>query len=463
MATQDHQYDLVISHGRVIDPESGFDGVRNVGIVGGTVETIAEDPLRGHEVIEAEGLAVCPGFIDLHSHGQDDENYRLQARDGVTTALELEVGTDDVDRWYAQREGNALINYGASVGHIPVRMSVMKDPGAFLPVGAAAHEPATTEQIAEMARLVRHGLERGALAAGFGMMYTPAASHWEVLEMFRVAGEFGASCHVHMRGHGLTAPNSAIASLEECLAASVVTGAPLHVVHVASTGLGAVPQILQVIQEARARGFDVTTECYPYSAGMTGIEAATFDEGWQDSIGIDYGDLEWAETGERLTEASFASYRETGGWVILHMIPDEIVDTAVGSPLTMIASDGLIQKSKGHPRTSGTYSRILGKYVRERGTLALTDAVRKMSLMPAQRLEARAPAMKKKGRVQAGADADIVVFDPGRVIDTATYQQPTTPPEGITHVLVNGVPVLTGGRLVEGVAPGLGVRAPKAS
>ena len=181
MAIQDDRYDLVISNGRVIDPESGLDAVRNVGITGGAVKAVADGPLPGHETVDATGLVVCPGFIDLHSHGQDDENYRLQAMDGVTSALELEVGTDDLDRWYAEREGTALINYGASVGHIPVRRAVMRDPGDFLPIGDAARRPASAAEIAEMTRMVRRGLERGALAVGFGIMYTrrpPAGRCW---------------------------------------------------------------------------------------------------------------------------------------------------------------------------------------------------------------------------------------------------------------------------------------------
>ena len=132
-------YDLVISGGRLIDPESGLDAVRDVGIEDGTIRAVAVEPLSGRSKIDASGLVVAPGFIDLHSHGQDRENYEVQALDGVTTALELEVGTADVDGWYAAREGRTLINHGASVGHIPARIEIMRDPGDFLPVGDAAH------------------------------------------------------------------------------------------------------------------------------------------------------------------------------------------------------------------------------------------------------------------------------------------------------------------------------------
>lgn len=280
-------YDVVILHGRVIDPASKLDAVRNIGIDKGTVQVITSEQIDGRIVVDARGLIVSPGFIDLHQHGQDQENYKYKAMDGVTTALELEVGTADVDRWYAQREGKALINYGASVGHIPVRMSTMRDPGLFLPSGDAAYKAASDAEVENLKREVERGLKRGALGVGFGINYTAAASRWEILEMFRVAARVGAPCFVHMRYAGLKEPTNSVAALEEVISAAAITGAPLHVVHITSMGLRATPLLLQMVAEARARGLDITTECYPYTATQTLIESAIYGEGWQEALGID--------------------------------------------------------------------------------------------------------------------------------------------------------------------------------
>jgi N-acyl-D-aspartate/D-glutamate deacylase len=454
-------YDVVIAKGTVMDPESGLNAMRYVGIRGGKIAAISESPLNGKSTIDANGLTVAPGFIDLHEHGQEPRNYQFQAHDGVTTSLELEVGTDDVAKWYAAREGKSLINYGVSVGHIPVRMKVMHDPGGFLPTGDAAHRAATTEELAAIRAAMEGGFRQGALAEGMGINYTAAATHSEIVEMFAVAAQYGASVHVHLRYAGVKEPASGLAALEEVIAAAAASGAPLHVVHVTSMGLRDTPELLAMIAGARRRGLDVTTECYPYTAGSTALQSAVFDPGWQESQAITYKDLQWAETGERLTAETFEKYRKQGGIVVIHAIPEEAALAAVSDPIVMIASDGLmITGAKVHPRGQGTYSRVLGHYVREEHALDLMTALKKMTLMPAQRLENRAPAFKNKGRIRAGADADITVFDAARVIDKATFDDPLQYSDGIQFVLVNGVPVVKDGRLVDGLFPGRAARAP---
>ena len=417
----------------------------------GTIAAISSDRLTGRATIDAAGLVVSPGFIDLHAHGQTPETYAFQARDGVTTALELEVGTANVAEWYGERKAGRLINYGVSIGHIPVRMAVLRDPGKFLPTGDGAHKAASPSEIQSIAQRIADGLKNGAVSIGAGFPYTPAASEEELLAVFRVAAGSRAPIHVHIR--------RGVAGLDEALKLAAATKAPLHVVHINSSGVEATREMLQMITDARNRGMDVTTEAYPYAAGMTEIQSANLDE-YQNASDDRIARLEWPRTGERLTRETFEKYRKTGGPVVLHTNTEEMVTVAIRSPLTMIASDAYWEDGTGHPRTTGTYSKVLGRYVRENGSLMLMDAIRKMTLMPAQRLQARIPAMREKGRVRVGADADITIVDTARVIDRSTYREPGAPPAGIQHVIVNGVPVVANGQLVDGVAPGLPVRAP---
>jgi dihydroorotase len=249
--------------------------------------------------------------------------------------------------------------------------------------------------------------------------------------------------------------------IEEVIAAAAATGAPLHVVHITSMGLQDTPRLIAMVEGAQKRGLDVTTECYPYTAGSTNLESAIFDPGWQERQGITYKDIQWVKTGERLNAETFERYRKEGGSVVIFSIPEEVVRTAIANPIVMIASDGSrITGPKIHPRGQATFSRVLGHYVREEKTLDLMTALRKMTLMPAQRLEKRASVFKNKGRIRVGADADITVFDSERVIDKATYEEPLRYSEGIQFVLVNGVPVVKDGRLIDGVFPGRAARAP---
>lgn len=440
-------YDIVVAGGRVIDPDSGLDAVRHVGISGGSVRALSTGALKGRLTVDAAGLVVAPGFVDLHQHDQTPDAYRLKAADGVTTAFELEVGVGDIDAWYAGRHGKAAINYGASIGHIPVRMKVLNDPGDFLPSGPAAQREATDAEVDEIKSVVRRGLERGAVGVGFGIAYTPQASRTEILDLFAEAGRAGAPAFVHMRG------GDALAATQEVVASAVATGTPLHIVHVQSTGGRQTGSVLRLIAMARERGVDVTTEMYPYTASATRIESALYDN-WQQFPDARFQNFLWPATGERLTRESFAKYRAIGGTVISFGNTEEVVSLAVAHPLTMIASDG----SLAHPRGSGTYARVLGRYVREQKALTLVDALRKMTIMPARRLEKLIPAMQRKGRIAVGTDADIVVFDADRIIDRATFEKPATASTGIRHVLVSGTFVVRDGQM-QPVMPGQPMRA----
>jgi dihydroorotase len=449
-------FDVVLANGRVMDPESGLDAVRNVGIRGGRVEALSATPLNGRTTIDVRGLVVAPGFIDLHSHGQDAENYNFKAHDGVTAALELEIGVSPVAPFYDERKGKALINFGASSGHVPARMAVMHDTGDFLPRDQAAHRVATDEEKLSIVNAVRTGLDDGAIGIGFGIAYVPTAGREEILRLFQLAAERRVPVFVHMRGSSDS--DGAIPALQEVIADAAATGAPLHVVHITSVGARKTATCLQLIDGARRHGVDVTTEMYPYTASASRIESAIYDGDWLERTGASYHDLQWVATGERLTAETFAKYRKQGGAVIAHTIPEEALRLGLANPMVMFASDGRLVNGQGHPRSSGTFCRVLGLYVREQKVISLMDALRRMTVMPAQRLEASVSAMRNKGRIRVGADADITVFDPDQVIDRATFEKPAQYSDGIRHVLVAGTFVIRDGKTVEGVFPGLGLK-----
>jgi N-acyl-D-aspartate/D-glutamate deacylase len=453
LAAQD--FDLVIAGGRVMDPASNLDAVAHVGVRGGKIAAISKKPLQGKRVINAAGHVVAPGFIDMHQHGQTGENYRVKAQDGVTTALELEIGVSPVAEWYRAREGKALIHYGASAGHVPARMAVMKDTGEWLPRDAAIQRTATPAERAAIRERLEEGLQQGALGIGFGFGYTPKAYQEELQELFALGAKWKRPSFIHMR-YGSMGDPGVVASLHEVFAYGLVTGAPLHVVHLGASSTTKFDLAIGMVEAVRRRGLDITVESYPYTAGMTRIETSIFDPGFQERLGLTYENMLWVETGERLTEKTFHEYRNKGGYVATFTNTEEMIRKNMAHPEIIIASDGILENGKGHPRVAGTYARVLGKYVREEKALPLMLALKKITIMPAERL-----GLANKGRLKVGADADITVFDAAKVIDKATYDRPNLPSEGIPYVVVNGVVVVDGGRVVEGVYPGQGVRAPR--
>ncbi len=465
------QYDLVLEGGRVMDPETALDAVRSVGIRDGKIVRVSSEALSGRRVVHAIGLVVAPGFIDLHQHGQDLESQRVKALDGVTTALEMEIGVPDVARFLKDKEGHSLIHYGTSASHVAARALVFGTPLSVGPAkthagipeilpksGPATDQAATTEQIEVMREQLRAELDAGGLAIGMGIQYTPGATRLEVIDIFRVAAERRLPVYTHVRSAGRVEPGSAIESISEVIGAAAITGASLHIVHINSSCLHDSLECLSMIEGARARGLDVTTEAYPYIAGMTAINSALFNPGWREKLGISYGDLVLPDTGEHLTKERFDELHNssTTRSVLIFANTQEVVDKVIPHPLVMIASDG----AEGHPRNAGTYSRVLAQYVRGKGTITLMDAIRKMSLMPAQMLERSTSAARQKGRLQEGADADIVVFDAGTVSDRSTFEKPMEPSVGVRYLVVGGTVVVDQGKIVPDVFPGRALLGP---
>jgi len=450
------QYDIVLEGGRVMDPETNLDAVRNVGIRNGKIARISSQPLSARRVIQVQGLVVAPGFIDLHQHAQDLASQRVKAFDGVTTALEMEIGVPDVAQFVKSKQGHSLIHFGTTASHVAARSLIFGAPlpeGTILPKsGPATDQAATPEQIESIEQRLRHEFAEGALGLGMGIQYTPGATRLEVIDMFRTAAESKLPVYTHMRSFGRIEPGSAIEAVEEVIGAAAISGAPLHIVHVNSTCLGDTLECLSMISGARARGLDVTTEAYPYIAGMTAINSALFNPGWKERLGIDYSDLVLPDTGEHLTKERFDELHNSGTqqWVLVFANTQDMVDKTIPNLLIMIASDG----AEGHPRNAGTYSRVLAQYVREKKVLTLMEALRKMTLMPAQMLERSTPSARQKGRLAEGADADIVVFDPNTIADRSTFAKPMEPSVGVHELLVGGSVLIDDGKMVPNVYPG---------
>ena len=460
------EFDIVLMGGRVIDPETKLDTIKNVGIINNHIAQVTSEPLKGKLVINVTGLVVAPGFIDMHVHGRSNKEQEYQLHDGVTTALELEWGIEFLDKWYASRKGKALINYGASVcwpferfralGNFKreevelVKNIVNGQAGLedlLNKLRPASNVSLSQTQIDKTLENIKQSLTDGGIGIGVPVAYVPGSKPEEIFRVFQLAASLQALVFTHVREGGIMA-------VQQVIADAILTGAPLHIVHINSSTLGQIYLGIELVQAAQRKGFNITTELYPYPAASTGLQSALFDEGWQQRLGISYGELQWVATGERLTKETFESYRKTGGIVIIYSMKPEWIKAGIASNGTIIASDGMPYAKLAHPRTAGTFSRVLGKYVREEKVLSLSDAIEKMTLLPAKRIEGIAPMMRFKGRIQVGADADITIFNPNTIIDKASFEKGLEFSEGIEFVLVNGRIVLKNGKTVNNIFPG---------
>jgi len=487
-------WDLVLRGGRVIDPESGLDAVRDVAVAHDRIAAVGTGltaTVPGGDV-DVAGQVVTAGFIDLHSHVSDLGGLRLQALDGVTTALELEAGVTPVAVAYRRAaEQGRPINYGFAASWAQARMEAVSGRPADASLGGfmarisdpAWQGPAEPAQVSALLARLAADLAEGALGIGVLLGYAPAASPAEYQRVAGLAAEAGVPTFTHARDLIEMAPATLADGAEEIVRAAGETGAHMHYCHVNSTSQRHVDRVLGVVARAQAAGSRVTTEAYPYGSGMTGIGAAFLAPERLGERSLAPSSLTYVPTGERV--ASAARLRELraadpGGLVIIDLLrEDDPADRALlmrslTFPGAVVASDAmpltwtarpvdplvwpLPPTAITHPRTAGTFSRALRLLTRE-GPLGLAQALAKCSLEPARLLQDRVPALSQKGRVRIGADADLVVFDHAAITDRASYRHSTLPSAGITHVLVNGTFVVRDGAIAADARPGRPVRA----
>jgi N-acyl-D-glutamate deacylase len=492
-------FDILITGGRVIDPETGHDGIDDVAVEAGRIVAVGHGLGSARQSIDATGLIVAPGFIDLHAHGQSVPADRMQAFDGVTTALELEVGVLPVAAWYAaQAAVPRVLNYGTAAAWVMARKNVIA--GIELVEGDAAVSAmsrnsedtrwslnaATNEQAERIVALTRQGIEEGGLGIGIPYAYAPGAGAKEMSLICDLAAASNVPTYTHVAKMSNIDPKSSIEAYVNLIGLAAATGAHMHICHLNSTSLQDIERAAQLIAKAQEAGLKVTTEAYPYGTGSTFLGATFFaDPAFPDRTGGSYSDIELVSTQHRMTDkAEYIAEREKQptAQVLWHFLDTEhndrhrdLLDVSVLFPNSAIASDAmpwsnpdgslyhgsewpLGDDKTAHPRSSGTFVRFLKRWSIDRQAVPLLEAIAKCTLIPARIIESAAPAFRRKGRLQAGADADIVVFDPVTLVDQATFKQMNRPSEGMVHILVNGTPVVANRVLVVDAAPGRPIR-----
>lgn len=482
--------DVAVVGGRVIDPESRLDAVATVAISGGEIVHVGREVPRAHRTIDASGLVVAPGFIDLHSHAQSLAGARLQALDGVTTAVDLECGAVSIRDWYGHiaQEGRP-INYGYSASWAAARARALggwrPDPrrdgtgfGAFqlLSASGAWTGDLGVRERNVMTAVLRDTLDEGALGIGVLLGYRPETETEEVEGVVGLAARSAAGAFVHSRSSAWTGPVTALDAVRELVTAAERTDGHVHLCHVNSTSGRWMEEIVAALGAAHDRGIRLSTEVYPYARGSTVVGASFLSPSELRREGRSPSSLIYTPTGETVADENrLVELRRTDpGGLVLTLTFDEsdvaeagLLDRALLIPDAAFASDAmptsepvtpaerwpLPERAFAHPRSAGCFSRVLRELVRERSLLTLPEALRRCTVLPADILAPTAPAMRSKGRLQPGADADVVVFDPDLVSDRATYSRLATS-TGVRHVLVGGCAVVRDGDLIPDALPG---------
>jgi len=425
-------YDTVIQNARLINPETNSDLENfNIGIIDNRIAALTRRPLQGIQVIDASGLIAVPGFIDVISFELSDLSQRHKITDGVTTNLAMHGGTTNAKDWYGRIEAYPyLVNYGASSFITLMRgelgyydRTVMTNP----------------DSINELVNNVRRNITDGALGISMSPEYTPGVQGAEMLALSKLAAEMNVAVYYHLRYATPYGKNNSLAGIKEVLDLSRETGVSTHIMHITSTGSTHVAdKAFAMVNDAIAEGLDISACLYPYNFWASYINSARFSYGWQERFNITYNDLQLPATDIRLTAESFDLYRPEAMIVLArNSIPEEEVRLALKQPFISISSDDF-QTGSTHPRASGNFSRVIGRYVRDEGVISLMKAVSMMTYMPARRIASASDDIKRKGRLEIGADADIVIFDYDTIIDTATAENPASYSKGIKYVLVNG-------------------------
>lgn len=487
------EHDLVFRAARTIDPETGLDEICDVAVNGGVITAVVPSnqlQVAARREVPSVGRVLAPGFIDLHSHCRDLPSLWLRACDGVTTALELEAGELDVPKAYrAAAADGSPVHYGFSASWALARMAVCgldltAEADAFSAYidATAWHRPLAAADRSRLIDLVGADVGEGAIGIGVLLGYCEEASAQEYVEVSALAADHGQPTFTHVRE--LPRPDAGLMGAQEVVAAALATGAHMHLCHVNSTSTRAVDQVHSLLQRAREGGLRVTTEAYPYGAGATSIGAAFLAPDYLPLLGLQPTDIRYLPTGERPTTSNRLEQLrrdDPGGMAVIDFLRESgddlgFLTRALLADDTAVASDAmpLVAPAGGslgpaqwpipsgvltHPRTAGTFSRVLRWYVRELGVLSLPEAIRRCTLVPAEILRDAVPGMAAKGRIQVGADADLVLFDPETVTDAATYDDPALPSRGITQVVVGGEFVVRDGVLDTTVRPGRPIRS----